>query len=270
MAYTKTNWENNVTPINDDNLNKIEEGIYENSLKIDEMGDGVIKLLSITEEPTTFQEKDKYYNSDDDLIYEAVDSSTWDNGTTPRDTAIYLNLEDNKLYRYYNNSMNLLAGTEIPIQDTPPANPEEDDLWIDTSEPEEMQEAIVNEYSESTSNTYSCDYVNKEISGLDNGHVNGNDGYGGLVKRTIRANQTIYTFNVPNNQSGGFIRSAIVTCGNKGIMFVCWTGNNAPSVPPTIVWKSFNDNVTFNHNNGVLTFTFDSTLYGSVSVLFMN
>ena len=52
------------------------------------------------------------------------------------------------------------VGGNIPIQDTAPAGPEENDLWIDTSEPEEIQEAIVNEYSESTTNTYSCDYVN--------------------------------------------------------------------------------------------------------------
>lgn len=53
------------------------------------------------------------------------------------------------------------VGGNIPIQDTAPLDPEEDDLWIDTSEPEEMQEAIVNEYSESANETYSCDYVNK-------------------------------------------------------------------------------------------------------------
>lgn len=41
MAYTKTNWENSPstnTPINNDNLNKIENGIYENSLKADQVG----------------------------------------------------------------------------------------------------------------------------------------------------------------------------------------------------------------------------------------
>lgn len=56
-----------------------------------------------------------------------------------------------------------LVGGNIPIQDTPPQDPEDDDLWIDTSEPEEMQEAIKNEYSESTSDTYSCDYTNGKV-----------------------------------------------------------------------------------------------------------
>ncbi len=42
MAYSKTNWENapsTNTPINAGNLNKIEEGIYQNSLKADQVGD---------------------------------------------------------------------------------------------------------------------------------------------------------------------------------------------------------------------------------------
>ena len=35
MSYTKTNWVNNTTPIDKDNLNKIEQGIYDNSLVVD-------------------------------------------------------------------------------------------------------------------------------------------------------------------------------------------------------------------------------------------
>ena len=59
------------------------------------------------------------------------------------------------------------VGGNIPIQDTAPTSPEENDLWIDTSEPEEMQEAIVNEYSESINETYSCDYENKYFGGVE-------------------------------------------------------------------------------------------------------
>ena len=42
MAYNKTTWENapsTNSPINASNLNKIEEGIYSNSLKADQVGD---------------------------------------------------------------------------------------------------------------------------------------------------------------------------------------------------------------------------------------
>ena len=33
MAYEKTNWVNGVTPLNASNMNKIEQGIYDNSIK---------------------------------------------------------------------------------------------------------------------------------------------------------------------------------------------------------------------------------------------
>ena len=39
MAYVKTNWVNNTTPIDKDNLNKIEQGIYDNSLVVDAVTD---------------------------------------------------------------------------------------------------------------------------------------------------------------------------------------------------------------------------------------
>lgn len=40
MAYTKTVWENNSTPaINEENLNKIEQGIYDNSINIEHLSD---------------------------------------------------------------------------------------------------------------------------------------------------------------------------------------------------------------------------------------
>lgn len=39
MSYTKTTWVNNTTPINDTNLNKIEQGIYDNSLVVDAVTD---------------------------------------------------------------------------------------------------------------------------------------------------------------------------------------------------------------------------------------
>lgn len=39
MAYTKTTWQNNVTDIDANNLNKIEQGIYDNSLVVDAVTD---------------------------------------------------------------------------------------------------------------------------------------------------------------------------------------------------------------------------------------
>ena len=53
MAYVKTTWENEPsesTPINASNLNKIENGIYDNSLKVEKIGD--ITNLNTTEKTT--------------------------------------------------------------------------------------------------------------------------------------------------------------------------------------------------------------------------
>lgn len=69
---------------------------------------GIIALKTITTAPSTFNTGDRYYNSTNDLIYTATSSSTWNNGETPSITSLYLNESDNKLYRYYNNTMNVL------------------------------------------------------------------------------------------------------------------------------------------------------------------
>lgn len=37
MSYTKTNWVNNITPINEKNMNNIENGIVENEKAINEI-----------------------------------------------------------------------------------------------------------------------------------------------------------------------------------------------------------------------------------------
>lgn len=37
MAYTKTTWVNNVTPLNATNMNNIETGIYDNSVNIGDL-----------------------------------------------------------------------------------------------------------------------------------------------------------------------------------------------------------------------------------------
>lgn len=108
--------------------------------------------------------------------------------------------------------------------------------------------------------------VSEIQTGLDNGHM---PTYGGFNKRTVRANQTSYSFSVPNHQNTGFIRNALVMCGDKGFMAIRWAGNNG--INPTVAWSSFTSSqVSLSHSNGILTITFTSTVYGSVDVLFTN
>ena len=122
----------------------------------------------------------------------------------------------------------------------------------------------------STATTYTpYQNLTPDTSGLDNGHFEESYGYGGFVKRTVRGNKTTYTFSVPNHQNNGFIRSALVMCGDKGFMAIRWAGNNG--INPTVAWSSFTSSqVSLSHNSGILTITFTSTVYGSVDVLFTN
>jgi len=55
------------------------------------------------------------------------------------------------------------AGINIPVQDTAPLNPSEDDLWIDTSTPDFDSTNVVNQYSTSTSDVYSCNFINGTV-----------------------------------------------------------------------------------------------------------
>lgn len=128
------------TPIDSTNLNKIQtdcrdeigdltllettdksdlvSAINENKRNIDEGGGGggIVALKSITTEPSTFDTGDKYYDAEDDLIYTATSSSTWNEGEEPKVTSLYLNEADNNLYRYYNNTMHLEKGGDtLPI-----------------------------------------------------------------------------------------------------------------------------------------------------------
>ena len=122
------------TPIDATNLNNMQISIAEDIEEASSSGGGIIALKTITTAPSTFIEGDKYYNSTDDLIYTATSSSTWGNGETPDVVTLYLNEADNKLYRYYNNTMNLEpGGSSITVHDS---------------------------YSTSTTEPYSANYVN--------------------------------------------------------------------------------------------------------------
>lgn len=105
----------------------------------------------------------------------------------------------------------LLAGKEkdIPIQNTAPQNPEEDDLWIDTSEEGFDNSNVVNQYSESTTDVYSCSYVNGKVnkipkntcivskSGITSATLTSSNGYG-RVWVLSGVSLTIVSFNGDN------------------------------------------------------------------------
>ena len=95
------------------------------------------------------------YLIDDIVIYDnrIFKNLTGTNTTTPptEDTTNWLEVS----------IRDISGGAEIPIQDTAPANPRDDDLWIDTSDNAMSGANVLNEYSTSNQDVYSCDYANK-------------------------------------------------------------------------------------------------------------
>lgn len=93
MAYTKTNWVNDQTELSAENFNHMENGI-ENSYNV--------SLLAVSDTaPSECSEGDKYYNTEDNLIYTATGTDTWGTtGTTPISDILYVVLEEQKSYTY--------------------------------------------------------------------------------------------------------------------------------------------------------------------------
>jgi hypothetical protein len=126
MAYIKTTWENEPsesTPINASNLNKMEQGIYQNSLKADQIGDlsnlktteksdlvGAINELKGNEEYSTTEAKTNKIYIDGKPIYRKVVTGTLpttnystfitiDNLDTPISENILITMSDNSRLR---------------------------------------------------------------------------------------------------------------------------------------------------------------------------
>ena len=113
MAYTKTTWVDDVTETNATNFNHIEQGIYDAHESLASKQDTLVSGTNI-----------KTINSNS--IVGSGDLEVQDklvSGTNIKTI----------------NGVSLLSGGDmevgasIPIQDTAPTNPVEDDLWIDTS-----------------------------------------------------------------------------------------------------------------------------------------
>ena len=69
--------------------------------------DDVIELLNVTDTaPSTCAKDDLYYNTSSKKIYTATATDTWDStGVDPKKGKIYVNLADEKIYRWSGNAM---------------------------------------------------------------------------------------------------------------------------------------------------------------------
>lgn len=98
MAYNKTTWENapsTNSPINASNLNKIEEGIYQNSLKADQVGDlSTLKTTIKTNLVNAINElkEEIYYKDNDTFVVSYTPNDTNRIYTTGLITGVTTNL----------------------------------------------------------------------------------------------------------------------------------------------------------------------------------
>lgn len=140
MAYTKIEWldhgETNAKPIDKDNLNHMDEGIY--NLQN-------IELIAVTDiEPTTFEEGNKYYNTKENLVYTA-ENQIWANGETPRSGVFYLVLTDSKNYYYDGTTLISVGGGASNDVIISPEEPTTEDwkIWIDSDEVDNLGSEVV-------------------------------------------------------------------------------------------------------------------------------
>lgn len=154
MAYIKTNWVNDETELNAENMNHIEDGIA-NSQNVE--------LIAISDEaPLECETGDKYYNTEDNLVYTAIGINTWsEDGEEPISGIFYILFSEQSSYSYDGTTLvSVGGGTEDIIISEDAPTTDDWKLWIDTGEIGSAASEITNEYSTSTGKGYSANYVN--------------------------------------------------------------------------------------------------------------
>lgn len=121
--YIKRIWVNDETELNAENMNHIENGIE---------GSYNITLLAVSDvEPTECEVGDKYYNTEDKVIYTATATDTWGSiGETPTSGILYVVFDEKNTYSWDGTDLVSVgggSGSEIVIE---PDEPTEDTKLI--------------------------------------------------------------------------------------------------------------------------------------------
>lgn len=173
MPYIKTVWVNDQQPyIDEDNLNKIEQGIYDADAR------------SLTNETNI--------SNLDDRVIEVENSTNWDETTKVRfkrkttseisslpieDGSLLYNVENGKTYLDFEDErISTGGGSGAVVGETPPLNPELNDLWVDTLGEEKLAEVDSQMSSVSANpvqNKIVKEYIDNKISPIESSINNG-------------------------------------------------------------------------------------------------
>lgn len=164
MIYERVNWlnkgETGAKPINKTNLNQMDKGIYDLQN---------IELIGVEKTaPTECTTGDKYFNTTDKKIYTATADNTWgETGETPLRGILYVIISSQTSYYYDGDTLISIGGgnggTTIPVSATPPENPEDGALWVDTDDEGvivEVDQEVNSGSTNAVSNKAITNYVN--------------------------------------------------------------------------------------------------------------
>ena len=165
MIYERVNWlnkgETGAKPINKTNLNQMDKGIYDLQN---------IELIGVEKTaPTECTTGDKYFNTTDKKIYTATADNTWgETGETPLRGILYVIISSQTSYYYDGDTLISIGGgnggTTIPVSATPPENPEDGALWVDTDDEGvivEVDQEVNSGSTNAVSNKAITNYVNE-------------------------------------------------------------------------------------------------------------
>lgn len=168
MIYERINWlnkgETGAKPINKTNLNQMDKGIYDLQN---------IELIGVEKTaPTECTTGDKYFNTTDKKIYTATADNTWgEPGETPLRGILYVIISSQTSYYYDGDTLISIGGgasggTSIPVSATPPENPEDGALWIDTDDEGVIVE-VDQEVNSGSANAISNKAITNYVNGLN-------------------------------------------------------------------------------------------------------
>ena len=249
MIYERVNWlnkgETGAKPINKTNLNQMDKGIYDLQN---------IELIGVEKTaPTECTTGDKYFNTTDKKIYTATADNTWgETGETPLRGILYVIISSQTSYYYDGDTLISIGGgasggTSIPVSATPPENPEDGALWVDTDDEGvivEVDQEVNSGSTNAVSNSAITNYVNGTVLFEGNlaSEITLNDSlanykyieiFGYATDSVSLSGKKIYTkIENPNNSSfylNGFdieestkilyLKTATCLCENKKITF---------------------------------------------------
>lgn len=141
MAYTKTTWVNDQTELNAQNMNHIEDGIANTQN---------VQLIAVSDTaPSECQINDKYYNTEDNLIYTATNEDTWsEDGEEPIYDILYIILDEKTTYTYNGETLISVGGGGGGGITVAPDEPTEDTkLYIESMDLDAQYEVNEDKYS---------------------------------------------------------------------------------------------------------------------------